>query len=126
MPLASGLEARLIQAEHALDKGNSAAYLTFLNDLRADIGLPALADPGNAEARVKQFFEERARWLWLTGHRLGDLRRMVRHYGFQANSVFPTGQTIAGEPYGNDVNFPIPFQEQNNPNYTGQCIDRNA
>lgn len=126
VPLASGLEARLIEAEHALDKGNNAAYLTILNDLRADIGLPALADPGNAEARVKQFFEERARWLWLTGHRLGDLRRMVRHYGFQANSVFPTGQTIAGEPYGNDVNFPIPFQEQNNPNYTGQCIDRNA
>jgi hypothetical protein len=27
--------------------------------------------------------------------------------------------------YGPDVNFPIPFDEQNNPNFT-QCLDRNA
>lgn len=126
IPLASGLEARLIEAEHALDKGNSNAYLAILNDLRTAEGLPALADPGTPNGRVLQFFEERARWLWLTGHRLADLRRLVRHYGFQANDVFPTGQTIAGEPFGNDVNFPIPFQEQNNPSYSGACIDRDA
>ena len=125
--LASGIEARLIQAEAALNKGASAAYLTTLNELRAAAGMAALTDPGNAQARVRQFFTERAFWLWLTAHRLGDMRRMVRDYGIPANQVFPVGQTIFGSPYGTDVNFPIPITEQNNPEApTGQCIDRNA
>ena len=128
IPLATGIEARLIEAEAALNKGASAAYLTTLNSLRASGGVTGtLTDPGTANARVRQFFTERAFWLWLTGHRLSDLRRMVRQYQFSAESVFPTGQTIFGAPYGTDVNLPIPFQEQNNPNAsTGQCIDRNA
>src|SRR5262249_44196565 len=128
VPLASGIEARLIEAEAALNKGASAAYLTTLNSLRAGAGITtALTDPGNATARVRQFFQERAFWLWLTGHRLSDLRRMIRQYGFTQQQVFPIGQTIFGAPYGTEVNLPIPFQEQNNPNASsGQCIDRNA
>jgi hypothetical protein len=128
IPLATGIEARLIEAEAALSKGTSAAYLTTLNSLRASGGVSGtLTDPGTATARVRQFFQERAFWLWLTGHRLSDLRRMVRQYQFSAESVFPTGQTIFGAPYGTDVNLPIPFQEQNNPNAGGaKCIDRNA
>ena len=126
LPLATGIEARLIEAEAALSKGTSAAYLTTLNSLRASAGVTgALTDPGNATARVRQFFQERAFWLWLTGHRLSDLRRMVRQYNFTVQQVFPVGQTIFGAPYGNDVNLPIPFQEQNNPAAsTGECIDR--
>jgi hypothetical protein len=126
--LATGVEARLIEAEAALSKGTSAAYLTPLNTLRSSGGVSGtLTDPGNATARVRQFFQERALWLWLTGHRLSDLRRLVRQYQFNAESVFPTGQTIFGAPYGTDVDLPIPFQEQNNPNASkGQCIDRNA
>lgn len=124
--LASGIEARLIEAEAALNLGESAAYLPILNALRADIGLAALTDPGTGAPRVRQLFEERAFWLWLTGHRLADLRRMVKFYGFAQDQVFPTGQTIFGSPYGSDVNLPIPFQERNNPEYSGQCIDRNA
>ena len=127
LPLASGTEARLIEAEAALNLGASASYLTTLNTLRTAAGMGTLTDPGTAAGRVDQFFGERARWLWLTGHRLSDLRRLVRQYGRAANSVFPTGQTIQGQPYGSDMNFPIPFQERNNPNATnGQCIDRNA
>lgn len=126
IPLATGIEARLIEAEAALSKGTSASYLPILNALRAEIGLADLTDPGAGEPRVRQFFEERAFWLWLTGHRLGDLRRMVKFYGFEQDEVFPTGQTIFGSPYGSDVNLPIPFQERNNPEYSGQCIDRNA
>lgn len=124
--LASGVEARLIEAEAALDKGNSNAYLTTLNSLRADAGLAPLLDPLTPSARVTQFFSERAFWLYLTGHRLGDLRRLVRDYGFTQNQVFPTGQTITGASFGSDVNFPIPLQEQNNPQFAnGTCIDRN-
>jgi hypothetical protein len=124
--LASGIEARLIEAEAALAKGTSNAYLPTLNSLRASAGLTPLLDPVTPSARVQQFFGERAFWLYLTGHRLGDLRRMVRDYGFAQDQVFPTGQTITGASYGSDVNFPIPFQEQNNPQFAnGSCIDRN-
>jgi hypothetical protein len=123
IPLASGLEAQLIRAEALLNGGQSAGYLPILNALRP-AGLPALTDPGSAQARVRQFFEERARWLWLTAHRLGDLRRMMRQYQFTEDAVFPTGQTIFGVAYGDDVNLPIPFAEANNPEFTGQCIDR--
>jgi hypothetical protein len=130
IPLATGTEARLIEAEAALNAGgagSSATYLTTLNNLRTAAGLGTLADPGTATGRVDQFFKERAFWLWLTGHRLSDLRRLVRQYGRPAESVFPTGTTIFGESYGTDVNLPIPFQERNNPNATsGACIDRNA
>jgi starch-binding outer membrane protein, SusD/RagB family len=128
VPLATGTEARLIEAEAALAQGSSASYLTTLNTLRSDAGItPPLVDPGTAAGRVNQFFAERARWLWLTGHRLSDLRRLVRQYNRPTESVFPTGQTIFGAPYGTDVNLPIPFQERNNPNATsGACIDRNA
>ncbi|HEV2735645.1 MAG TPA: RagB/SusD family nutrient uptake outer membrane protein, partial [Longimicrobiaceae bacterium] len=127
IPLATGVEARLIQAEAALNKGQSAAYLPLLNQLRTARGLTSLTDPGNAQGRVRQFFQERAFFLWLTGHRLGDMRRMVREYGFSQAQVFPVGQTIFGSPYGTDVNFPIPVTERNNPEApSGQCIDRNA
>jgi hypothetical protein len=139
--LASWVEARLIEAEAQLDGGSSAAYLPVLNDLRANVvdilpglgitpdgteELDPLTDPGTAEGRVRQLFEERAKWLWFTGHRLGDLRRMIRQYGFTQDQVFPTGTPIFGGVYGGDVNFPIPFQEANNPEFDGQCFNRDA
>ncbi len=127
IPLATGVEARLIEAEATLNKGTTGAYVTTLNNLRSSGGVAgSLTDPGNATARVRQLFQERAFWLWLTAHRLSDLRRLVRQYNFTADQVYPTGQTISGSPYGTDVNLPIPFLEQNNPQAsTGQCLDRN-
>ncbi|MDQ3606552.1 MAG: hypothetical protein M3418_10280 [Gemmatimonadota bacterium] len=131
--LASGIQARLIEAEAALARGQSDAYLPILNALRGTINLPALADPGTPAARVDQFFEERALWLYATANRLSDLRRLVRQYGRNTEAVFPTG--VYFRPgldgprqdgvYGTDVNFPITFDEQNNPQFQ-QCIDRNA
>lgn len=122
LPLATGIEARLIEAEVALAGGASNAYLTGLNGLRAGVGLPDLADPGTEDARVEQFYGERARWLWLTAHRLGDLRRMVRNYAFAPDDVFPIGSAIQGEPYGTDTSLRIPFDERNNPLYSGECL----
>jgi starch-binding outer membrane protein, SusD/RagB family len=125
--LASGIEARLIEAEAALNGGQSPAYLTTLNALRATLtGLAPLVDPGTPQARVRQLYGERARWLWLTGHRLGDLRRMIWHYGFQGDQVFPVGATIQGLSYGDHVNLAIPFSELNNPNFDASqaCTDR--
>jgi hypothetical protein len=125
VPLASGIEARLIGAEGALKAGQASAMLSTLNTLRDGIGLEPLTDPGTLVARENLLFTERAYWLFLTSHRLGDLRRLVRQYGRPVNTVFPTGEYFKGGTYGNDVNLPVPGAEKNNPNFTA-CLDRNA
>jgi hypothetical protein len=122
---ASGIEARLIEAEAALRAGNATLWLEKLNAARATrTDLPPLADPGEDVARVNLTFYERAFWMFGTGHRLGDLRRLVRQYGRQTEAVFPTGAFPKGGTYGTDAFLPISFDEQNNPNFTG-CINRN-
>jgi hypothetical protein len=135
-PLASGVEARLIEAEAALESGGG--WLGILNNLRQDYityadllypdhpsagTLTPLADPGTPDERVDLLFSERAFWLFNTAHRLGDLRRLVRQYGRATESVFPTGAYFKGGSYGTDVNIPVPQPEENNPNFA-QCIDR--
>ncbi|UCC84129.1 MAG: hypothetical protein JSW46_04140 [Gemmatimonadota bacterium] len=122
MPVADGVEARLIEAEAAL--GDPTTFLGVLNTLRDGIGMGNVTDPGTEAGRVDLLFEERAYWLWQTAHRLGDLRRLVRQYGRATESVFPTGAYFKGGTYGTDVNLIIPLDEQNNPNFES-CIDRN-
>ena len=122
--LASGIEARLIEAEAAL-QGGSAQGIQILNALRTGAGLTSISDPGSATARIDLLFRERAFWLYLTGHRLGDMRRLVRQYGRAQDTVFPTGVYHKGGEYGSDVNFPVSSDERNNPNFES-CLDRNA
>jgi hypothetical protein len=126
LAIANGIEARLIEAEAAL-RANDANWLTILNNLRASAITPAmtpLVDPGTPEARINLLFRERAFWLFGTGHRLGDLRRLVRHYGRNAESVFPTGDYHLGGKYGaaTSLGFAITGEEQANTGVTG-CID---
>lgn len=154
VPLASGVEARLIEAEADLQAGNAAAMLTKLNALRANVvtllavlypdqkqtfpapgtggtvSLPALADPGAGlsaadafAARRALLFQERALWLFNTGHRQGDLRRLIRNYGLPSSSVFPSGPNFRGGTYGNDVSYPLPFAEENNTSYDPSTCD---
>lgn len=123
--VADGIEARLIEAEALLQTNNFSAMRTALNNLRATQGLSPLPTPGNRDAAINQLFSERAFWLFATGHRLGDMRRLVRQYQRGVDTVFPTGAYHKGGVYGNDVNFPLPIEEENNPNSTG-CIDRAA
>jgi hypothetical protein len=54
--------------------------------------------------------------MYATGHRLGDLRRLVRNYGLPQASVFPSGPYFraAGSNFGTDVAYPVPFNEENN------------
>jgi len=132
--IASGVEARLIRAE-ALMQANNLTYLDTLNALRTEFNatldtaatpLPLLTDPGTAAGRVNQLFRERAFWLFSTGHRLPDMRRLLRApYSRTQDQVFPTGAYPKGGNYGTDVNFPMPQAEENNPNFHG-CLDRNA
>ena len=133
MPLASGTEAELIRAEADLQAGSSN-WLTRLNGLRASAGMSSLADPGSGagpdSARVALLFRERAFWLWLTAHRMADLRRQLRQYGsfFTQSALYPTGVYPKGGTYGTDVVFKVPFDERNNPNYSGAantCTDMN-
>jgi hypothetical protein len=151
--LADGLEARLIQAEAALARGD-ASWITILDTLRATcIGtaacapvpnlttanLPAtLVDPGTPDARLDLLMRERAMWLYMTGHREGDLRRLVRIYHRDAETLWPHGVISApafsplyssslpenGTFYGSDVVLgPDPVEAQRNHLYGG-CYDQ--
>ena len=126
--VANGIQARLIEAEAALQAGNVSQFLAIHNALRATLsGLAPLTDPGAQPARIDLHFRERAYWLFLTGTRLGDLRRLVRQYQRGRETVFPTGAFPAskgGGTYGADVNFPVPFDEINNDKFK-ECLDRN-
>ena len=124
--VAGYVEARLIRAEAALNAGASAAGIDTLNAIRADAAnnggftLAALTDPGTAAGRVDLLFRERAFWLFATGHRLGDLRRLARApYSRALNTLFPIGPYPKGTVYGQNVNLTVPFDERNNPNFTG-------
>jgi len=150
--LATGLEARLINAEAALLRSDTVGFMALLNGLRASPPayilagvqntpvpgdqprpldpMAALAAPASPAAAIDLLFSERARWLWGTGHRLSDLRRLVRAVGVRGgfgraeNTAFPNGLYFKnGLVYGTDVNYPVPLDETNNPNFT-QCLDR--
>lgn len=129
IPLATGVEARLIEAEAALAAGSSASFTSIHNQLRATLNKtqvgPIDADTMSASARVSFHFRERALWMYSTGHRLGDMRRLVRQYGRPIDQVFPTGPYYRSlyPTFGTDVNFPVSFAETNNPNFTA-CLDR--
>ena len=119
VPLATGIEARLIEAEAALNgTGGAAAMYAILNDLRADNDMTPLTPGATMAEAVDDLFYERAFWLYLTAHRLGDLRRLVRDYGRSAESVYPSGQYWKlGQNYGDDLSFPLPLDEASNPNF---------
>jgi len=128
--VADGVEARLIEAEAQLRAGDGPGMVTSLNALRIDavnnggFNLAALADPGpspNDSLRVDLLFRERAFWLFATGHRLGDLRRLARApYNRPVNTIYPIGvYTHTTTVYGSNTELPVPFSERNNPNYTG-------
>jgi hypothetical protein len=124
--LASGIEARLIEAEAKLQASDVPGWLSVHNVLRATVtGLAPLTDPGTTAARVDLHFRERAFWLFLTNHRQGDLRRLIRQYQRPTETVFPTGPWRNGVPYGPAVTLVPGADMPNNPNWKG-CIDKNA
>jgi len=133
-PLASGIDARLVEAEERLQANDIPGMMAILNALRTSaqkIGsfsvpaMAALGNPPNQTAAVNLYFREKAFWNYARGTRLNDLRRLIRQYGRTQDVVFPNGQFFKGGTYGTDVNFPVTTDEKPNPKWTG-CIDRNA
>lgn len=142
VPLASGVEAWLIRAEAELNDGDLDFGTGLLNELRENAAelLELLHDrdvlPENELAPLPpaltfqqgadQLFHERGFWLLLTGHRLGDLRRQIYLDAYAANShddVYPTGVYHKGGEYGNDVVFPLDFDEANNEFFEHEMCD---
>ena len=131
IPLSSGIEARLIEAEAALRANDVPTFINIHNALRATVdGLGPLTPTGlTADELVDLHFRERAFWLYSTAHRLGDMRRLIRPvaeggYGRAIATVFPVGPyPKGGPPYGDEVNLPVPVDELNNPNFE-ECESR--
>jgi hypothetical protein len=126
---AGGVEARLIEAEAQLQSGDLPGMTATLNNLRQTAispALPTVAQPGTQTAAVDLLFSERAFWLYGTGHRLSDMRRLVRKYGRGVDTVFAVGTYLRGGSYGDLVNFPVPVDEETNPRFQRAACDPRA
>lgn len=157
--IVTGGEARLLEAEAFLRAGDVTNWLAKLNYMRANFNifkqpsnpcnasgtqvtgcpiipagvggtlLPVLADPGTQTAQEDLMFRERAFWLFMTGHRLADMRRLVRPisdggFGRVEITVYPNEQYVKGGLFGTDKMLIIPQAEENNPEFHG-CLDQN-
>jgi len=159
--LADGIEAQLIRAEASFQANPSGGeWLAILNTLRATCTsasgcapvpnitggtaqLPPLADSLTPAARLREILQERAYWMYATGHRQGDLRRMLRPpynaapYSLTEAMVYPSGTyvnetvsfwgfgSLTVSAYGHDVAAIIPRTEQKyNRKFSG-CFDMN-
>ena len=138
IPAASGIDARLIEAEAKLQANDIPGMMSILNALRASpqvIGvfkvpaMAALPTPATKDAAVDLFFREKALWQYERGYRMDDLRRLVRQYGRSQDKVFPSGNftrnTTPSGTFGTQVAFPVPDDEKVNPNFHG-CLDTKA
>lgn len=149
--IASYVEAKLIEAE-SLIQMEDEQFIDVLNDLRTDgtfivenddtvysagtgkvTGLHPLQDPAIGaipagqtalDVRIDLMMQERAFWLFLTGHRQGDLRRLIRNYGRSVENVYPRGKSKGGfGGYDAYVDVPVPTTERFNPHFFG-CLGR--
>jgi hypothetical protein len=109
-PIASGIEARLIQAE-ALGAGQGVAIVNALR-ARAGVALPPLSSAETA-AFIATVMEERNRELWLQGNRWFDMNRRALAQVPAAGASYPKGGI-----YGSQRCWPLPDVERlANPNF---------
>lgn len=107
---ATGLEAQYVLAEA---DGPIPTTLDFVNQRRAVGGQGVVALTG--AALMTELANQRARDFYLTGQRLGDLRR----YAKAGNDMFPTGKyPVFNDSYGAAKCMIVPLSEKaGNPNY---------
>jgi len=107
---ATGLESQYVLAE---TDGPTPATLNFVNQRRAVGGQGAVALTG--AALMTELANQRARDFYLTGQRLGDLRRYLK----AGNDMFPAGTyPLFNDSYGTLKCLIVPLSEKaGNPNY---------
>jgi hypothetical protein len=102
-------EAQLILAEATGGPG----AIAILNSLRASASLAPLASSSDPAVITADIAQERARWLWLRGTHLYDVRRLslplVPAAGLPYSITYSKGGT-----YGTETCMPIPAVETNN------------
>jgi hypothetical protein len=107
---ATGLEAQYVIAEA---DGATPATLTFVNARRAAGNQAPVSLTG--AALIAELRDQRARDFFLTGQRLGDLRRYLK----AGTDLFPKGKyPVFSDFYGDNKCFIVPLSEKaGNPNY---------
>lgn len=127
LKFAGWIEAKMIEAEHLLNI-NDPNWVDPLNLARRTVSLPDLISPATTREKVDLLFRERALWFYGHGTRLADMRRLVRQYNRDVNTVFPIGGYLRSATvfsYGDAVVLiPDVNEFNNNYNYSG-CINRN-
>jgi hypothetical protein len=107
IPMTHWKEMRLIEAEVYWRKGDFATSIAKMNEVRTDVGLPALTNPGTSQGVFDRLLEERFATLFLEGQRANDLYRF---------NLFPS---MIGTGY--NTKFPMNTSEAlNNPNAGGR------
>ncbi|SKB26854.1 Starch-binding associating with outer membrane [Parapedobacter luteus] len=71
-------DIKLLRAEALAATGDGAAARELLNEVRMQAGLPAWDGSGSL---VEAIFDERARELFLEGHRYYDMVRLYKYFG---------------------------------------------
>jgi hypothetical protein len=120
MTLGDYTEAQLIVAEGDIFAGNYAGARTIMTNLRAGIGLGAAPDSSGAtpKGQMLELLKERAYWMYVTAHRLGDWRRVLRPpynatpFSFVTGDVYPIGVGLQAT-----LEFPTPTLTNPNPNF---------
>ena len=110
--LASLLEARYIIAEA---EGPTAASIAFLESRRAAFPSSTATTPATAANFMTILIQQRSRDFYLSGHRMGDLRRWKKYYNID---LYPTGSYLGSSTvsYSPNVCWPINQPEvTNNP-----------
>ena len=110
IPVVKGTEARLLQAEALLRKGDIPGAYNFINQARANYKLAALTPPTDLVTAWQTLEFERGATLWLEARRLWDLRRWGAESGPAKNTFLAS----------RDKAVPISLEEyQTNPNFAG-------
>jgi len=138
MLLASGWEARMIEAEAQLRAGSYALANSTVNDLltestqvdnpirqiNSNVPFGAFSpvdfSPDSSfEANIKQLARARAAGMWISGTRLGFLRRLALNDNID---LYPPKIDADGNVVGQDIAFPVVKQEiDNNSNISAAC-----
>jgi hypothetical protein len=110
IPLTSGPEMWILEAEAALRANQLDVMTDRINDIRTFYGEATIAQPATVADAWPVLHFERHATLWLEGRRLWDLRRWDAEGGVVRNDFAD----------GRDLCFPISLEEQRvNPNLGG-------